>query len=364
MSTEATATQPIPAVVARNISKQFTTHRGGSRKTVHALRDVDLVLNRGEACALIGESGCGKTTLGRILAGLETSTGGTLELGGVDVTKMRGAAKRAAFRRVQLVHQDPYSALNPAATIGETLVPPLELMANEKGLKGDERKAWIDGRVVELLELVGLDPNSVFDKYPHKLSGGQRQRVCIARALIPEPDVLVADEAVSMIDVSLRLGILDVFKKLREELGVALLFITHDIATARYVGPNGQVHVIYRGRVVESGQTDEIIQRPVHPYTQCLLSAIPVMRGVEVDGPDRLSPTAGPEVSQPEDGAADCAFWRRCPMVRDECKSRVPDFEVIGAEGIDVPHRHRCLFPQARLVVPQAVEDAAEGAQA
>lgn len=353
-----------PAVVARGISKQFTTVRAGERKTIHALREVDLVLHRGEAAALIGESGCGKTTLGRILAGLETATGGTLELGGVDVTKLRGGALRQAHRRVQLVHQDPYSALNPAATIGETLVPPLELQAGIKGLKGAEKSQWISTRMVELLELVGLDPASVYDKYPHKLSGGQRQRVCIARALIPEPDVLVADEAVSMIDVSLRLGILDVFKRLREDLGVALLFITHDIATARYVGPNGQVHVIYRGRVVESGQTDEIIQRPVHPYTQCLLSAIPVMRGVEVDGPDRLMPTAGPEVSQPIDGAADCAFWRRCPMVQDACRAQVPPFVPVEgaggvADGFAVAHQHRCFFPEVRKVIPQPAPEVA-----
>lgn len=347
-----TSTRPDENLIveARGIVKEFPARNVSDSSIVKALRSVDFSLARGEAAALIGESGCGKTTLGRILVGLETPTSGQLFIGGVDTAKASAAERKRAFQRLQMVHQDPYSALNPASTIEDSLRPALLVHAGMTGIARNRRGRYADERIVELLELVGLDPASVIDKYPHKLSGGQRQRVCIARSLITEPDVLIADEAVSMIDVSLRLGILNVFKTLRQELGVALLFITHDVATARYIGPDGTVHVIYRGRVVEQGPTDEIIQHPVHPYTQCLLSAIPVMRGVETDGPDRLFPTAGPEVHRTTDGDADCAFARRCPLVQEACHAQIPPLTPFGeADG----HDHRCLYPQVRNVLPQ-----------
>lgn len=348
---EQTADQ-VPVIEATNITKTFNPRGGGvvDKGVVHALRGVDFILRRGDAASFIGESGCGKTTLGRILAGLETCGGGDLRLAGQDVTRVHGVARRRMFQRVQLIHQDPYSALNPTSTIEETLRVPLKMRARQRG----ERRPgpWVRGRMLELLDLVGLDPLGVLDKYPHKLSGGQRQRVCIARALIPEPDVLVADEAVSMIDVSLRLGILNVFKKLRSEVGVALLFITHDVATARYIGPDGTISVIYRGLVVEQGPTDKIIQRPEHPYTQCLLSALPVMRGVETDGPDRQLPTAGPETHQRTDGDHECPFLRRCPVAQDACAAGVPPLVSVAGQP-SAAHLHRCRFPRARSVIPQ-----------
>ena len=205
--------------------------------------------------------------------------------------------QRAPYhRRIQMIHQDPYSALNPTRTIGQILADPLALRAKQVGAD----PGWLERRRAELLGLVGLDPDYVLPRYPHMLSGGMRQRVVIARALTVDPDVLVADEAVSMIDVSLRLGILQLLRDLRDAVGVSLLFITHDIATARYVGHGGQLCVIYRGAVVEQGDTDTVIQHPAHPYTQCLLSAIPVMRGIELPGPERVVPT-GPldERSEP-----------------------------------------------------------------
>ena len=196
------------------------------------------------------------------------------------------------FRRIQLIHQDPYSALNPTRTVHQTL----RRAAARCGPRQDRPLvAWVDERAAELLELVGLDPGYVLPRYPHQLSGGMRQRVVIARALTVDPEMLVADEAVSMIDVSLRLGILALLKDLRERLGVSVLFITHDVATARYIGGDGELYVIYRGQVVERGPTDTIIAGPVHPYTQSLLSAIPVLHGLEEPGPERLMPSAGPE---------------------------------------------------------------------
>lgn len=265
-------------ITGNGITKTFRQKGNvlGSRE-VHALRGVDFAIEKGGAASFIGESGCGKTTLGRIIAGLETHDGGEISIGGTPMGPLKPKQREPYFRRIQMIHQDPYSALNPTRTVHQTLFAPLKLRARQTGR--DAR--WMEERAAEVLALVGLDPASVLSRYPHQLSGGMRQRVVIARALTVDPDMLVADEAVSMIDVSLRLGILALLKDLRERLGVSVLFITHDVATARYIGDDGELYVIYRGQVVERGQVDTIIADPVHPYTQSLLSAIPVLHGLE-----------------------------------------------------------------------------------
>jgi peptide/nickel transport system ATP-binding protein len=257
-------------------------------------------------------------------------------------------ARAPYFRRIQMIHQDPYSALNPTRTIRQILSDPLELRARQTGAA----TGWVSDRRAELLGLVGLDPDYVLPRYPHMLSGGMRQRVVIARALTVDPQVLVADEAVSMIDVSLRLGILQLLQDLRSKLGVSLLFITHDVATARYLGADGELYVIYRGSVVEHGGTDTIIQHPQHPYTQCLLSAIPVLRGIEQPGQDRLIPLAPlDERSQPPG----CLFAPRCPQAEEDCTAAVPELiQRSGATQDGVTHEHACLHPQTRSVVATA----------
>jgi oligopeptide/dipeptide ABC transporter ATP-binding protein len=313
-------------IEGRGITKTF-----GS--SVKALRGVDFTIPRGGAVSFIGESGCGKTTLGRILAGLETFDGGQLLRDGK-------ALKGDEFRRIQLIHQDPYSALNPTRTVESTLRDPLRLRAKQTG-RGE---SWISSRVEELLSLVGLNPGYVLERYPHQLSGGMRQRVVVARALTVDPEVLVADEAVSMIDVSLRLGILGLLRSLRETLGVSVLFITHDVATARYVGADGELYVIYRGTVVERGPVETVLADPVHPYTQCLLSAIPVLHGLEKPGPDRLVPNEPLDERTEPPG---CLFAPRCPFVNPVCVEQPPPLGRLG----DTPQDHACLFPASRHVV-------------
>jgi oligopeptide/dipeptide ABC transporter ATP-binding protein len=344
-------------IEARGITRTYRTHGAftGAR-TVHALRGVDFTLERGGAVSFIGESGCGKTTLGKILTGLETFDGGELVVDGVALSGLSARRRAPYFQRIQMIHQDPYSALNPTRTVAQILGDPLRMVA---GLGGG--RAAITARAAELLELVGLDPSGVLRKYPHQLSGGQRQRVVIARALTVDPEVLIADEAVSMIDVSMRLGILGLLRDLRSRLGISLLFITHDVASARYVGDGGELHVIYRGEVVERGGTDEVINAPVHPYTQCLLSAVPVLRGLETPGEDRLVPLAAPDDQGPDDG---CLFAPRCPFATDECRAERPvlvefDEAATGADAEAGPasdgdgstHHHACFHPEPRRVV-------------
>jgi peptide/nickel transport system ATP-binding protein len=337
-------------ITAQGITRTFPG-RGSllRREPVRALRGVDFTIADRGAVSFIGESGCGKTTLGRILCGFEEFDGGDLIIDGHSMKELRAKDRVPYFRRIQLIHQDPYSSLNPTRTIGQTLTDPLKLRASQTGADGD----WIRERRAELLGLVGLDPDYVLPRYPHMLSGGMRQRVVVARALTVDPEVLVADEAVSMIDVSLRLGILQLLQDLRTKLGVSLLFITHDVATARYLGDGGELYVIYRGMVIEHGGTDTIIQHPTHPYTQCLLSAIPVLRGIEKPGPDRMIPLAPlDERTQPPG----CLFEPRCPLAADDCRAAIPELTHRGdAVQGSASHEWACLHPEHRSVVATAV---------
>jgi len=325
----------------RDVTRTFAG-RGGllGRASVQALRGVDVTIPDRGAVSLIGESGCGKTTLGRILCGFEQFDGGDVVVDGQSLRELKPRDRVPYFRRVQLIHQDPYSALNPTRTIGQILADPLTLRARHVDADGD----WVHRRRAELLGLVGLDPEYVLPRYPHMLSGGMRQRVVIARALTVDPQVLIADEAVSMIDVSLRLGILQLLRDLRDTAGVSVLFITHDVATARYIGDGGELYVIYRGMVVEHGSTETVIQQAAHPYTQSLLSAIPVLRGIEEPGPHRVVPT-GPLDERVE--SPGCLFEPRCPFATVDCRTGVPALTRRG----DTRQLHACLHPEHRSVV-------------
>ena len=330
------------------IVKNYGVHNNGTSSTVHALRGVDLVIPDGGAVSIIGESGCGKTTLGRILAGVESLDGGEITINGELLSGLGRKPRGIAFQRIQLIHQDPYSALNPTRTVEAILTDPL--MFRAKQTKRD--RPWVYKRMNELLDLVGLDAKFTLPRYPHQLSGGMRQRVVIARALTVDPDVLVADEAVSMIDVSIRLGILALLRQLRAELGISVLFITHDVAAARYIGEDSQIYVLYRGAVVEHGLADEVIMNPMHPYTQSLLSAIPVLKGIEDEAADYVLPLAPLAESQSDTG---CLFVARCPFALAKCSDTVPT--LLPVEGLPAhansgnTHHQACFFPQARAVI-------------
>ena len=324
--------------------KQRGSVLGG--REVKALRGVDFTIPKGGSASFIGESGSGKTTLGRIIAGLETYDAGEITIDGTPLSPLKHKQRQPHFRKIQMIHQDPYSALNPTRTIYQTLQAPLALRARQTG----RSKRWIDERASEVLSLVGLDAGTVLSRYPHQLSGGMRQRVVIARALTVDPEMLVADEAVSMIDVSLRLGILALLKDLRERLGVSVLFITHDVATARYIGGDSELFVIYQGQVIERGAVDTIIADPVHPYTQSLLSAIPVLHGLEQPGPHPVIPVEPVGGAQPGEG---CLFAPRCPFRQDRCESERPLLQVTAG----VPQEHACFFPERRDVIARPTGD-------
>ncbi len=332
-------------IEVEHLQKVYTT-KGNllTRSQVHAVRDVSFRIPDGGAISFIGESGCGKTTVGRILAGLETPSAGVVRLDGADIHQTPTRERRDLRRKIQLIHQDPYQALNPAHSIEQALSAPLQIMAKQKS--GSPR-AWIRERMDEVLTMVGLEPASVLYKHPHMLSGGQRQRIVIARALTVEPTVLVADEAVSMIDVSLRLGVLHLLRDLREKLRISLLFITHDVAAARYLGQGGQISVIYKGLIMEQGLTEVVIAHPRHPYTQALLSAVPVLKGLETMGADRF--ILAKEMNAQSDAQAGCLFADRCPFAQARCFTEAP--ALIGED-----HQYACHFPEVRQVAAVAAE--------
>ncbi len=338
-------------IEVRNLEKIYPPVAGGllSHNEVRALRGVNLTISDGGALSIIGESGCGKTTFGRILAGLESSSGGEIVVDGTTLNSLPNRERQRYFRRIQLIHQDPYTALNPSHTILHAMAVPLRIQSNLLKKSDD----WILGRSKELLAMVGLDPVGTLYKYPHALSGGQRQRVVIARALTVDPGVLVADEAVSMIDVSMRLSILNLLSDLRVRLGIGIVFITHDVAAARYIAQDGELCVLYRGEVMEYGQTDEIIVRPVHPYTQAMLSAMPVLRGLEEAGPDRYIPLEGMDVF--EEKGHGCLFAPRCRHATARCQEQHPDLVSWDDRPSHLTHNHACFYPIPRSVVANPV---------
>jgi peptide/nickel transport system ATP-binding protein len=308
-----------PLLEVRGLSKRFPVGGWFSRSQVHALEDASFTLDRGRVTALVGESGSGKSTTARLVARLIEPTAGEIVLKGQDVLKSEPRSASLAYRAdVQMIFQDPFASLNPVHTIGYHLERPLQVHAKAQGGAGRREQ------VASLLEAVGLTPPADFvDKFPHELSGGQRQRVAFARALAVAPAVMLADEPVSMLDVSIRMGILNLMERLKQERGIAYLYITHDIASARYIAD--ETIVMYAGRMVEGAAGDDLVRTPAHPYTQLLLSAVPDPRARRIrQSRARAEP---PSLIDPPPG---CPFAPRCPRVMDVCRQIMPGVEMIG----------------------------------
>ncbi len=286
---------------------------------VQAVTDVDFEIAPGSTLALVGESGCGKTTAGRSILGLTPAQAGRVFFEGVDLMRLDAKALRPYRRQIQIIFQDPMASLNPRMRVRDSVAEGMRSF----GIGTDEADRTL--RVAALFEKVQLDPEHIW-RYPHEFSGGQRQRICIARALAVEPRLIVCDEAVSALDVSIQAQILNLLGDLQKELGIAYLFITHDLGVVRYLAD--RVAVMYLGRIVESGSTEAIFADPGHPYTRALLAAAP---SVDPDRRGGAPPLLG-DVPSPSDPPPGCPFHPRCPSVLDRCKSEVPP-EVSGEGG-------------------------------
>lgn len=308
---------PTPVLQAVDLRKHFPV-RGGRGRVVHAVDDVNLELHRGSVVALVGESGSGKSTIARLLAQLMPATSGRILLHGADATARSRRWFRAYVRKVQMIFQDPFASLNPIHPVRYTLTRSLRIH------RGRMSKAERERALAELLERVQLTPAARYvDKYPHELSGGQRQRIAIARALAADPDVLLADEPISMLDVSIRLGILNLLRDLRDRMHIAILYITHDIASARYFAD--RTVVLYAGRVVETGDSESVTQSPRHPYTQLLVRSAP-----DPDGLDQRVTGARGEAPSLVDPPPGCRFHPRCPFAVELCRTEVPPLLAVG----------------------------------
>ncbi|MCU1421546.1 MAG: transporter ATP-binding protein [Microbacteriaceae bacterium] len=323
------------SLVATNLVKHFPVR--GSTDVVHALDDVSLTLEQGETLGIVGESGCGKSTLAKVLVRLEDATSGTVTLDGVDLTALKGAELRRQRRRIQMVFQDPYSSLNPRKSIGSTLEE--VLVVHRFGANGDARRA----RVAELLDLVGLDP-AFATRLPHELSGGQRQRIGIARALAVEPSVLILDEPVSALDVSVRAEVMNLLGDLQRRLGLSYIFISHDVSMVRQI--SDRVAVMYLGRIVELGAWKDVLDAPLHPYTEGLRASVPVPDPTVFQP---ITATVRGEVPNPVHPPAGCRFHPRCPAAVDACRTVLPLLTEVRPE-----HEVACHVAVAEGHLPDA----------
>jgi oligopeptide transport system ATP-binding protein len=342
-----------PILEVRDLVKHFPLTRGIVVKQrigeVKAVDGVSFELGKGATLGLVGESGCGKTTLAKLLMAVERPTSGTVRFEGRDIFRLRRGELRRLRRRVQMVLQDPYTSLNPRMTVGDIVGEPFAIH-RDVAPRGDRR-----AKVRELLEVVGLDPEHVH-RYPHQFSGGQRQRIGIARALALRPDVIICDEPVSALDVSVQAQVMNLLADLQRDFGLSYVFIAHDLAVVRHI--SDRVAVMYLGKIVETGTEDEIYEHPTHPYTQALLSAVPVptppprgarrARGEGGEGGARRRPVLEGDVPSPISPPSGCRFRTRCWKATDRCAAEEPALDVRDGSA----HPSACHYAAENVAEP------------
>jgi peptide/nickel transport system ATP-binding protein len=310
---------------AEDVVVEFPVGHTGA--TVHAVSGISIDVRKGETLGLVGESGCGKSTLGRALLQLPPPTSGSVVLDDTNLTKLRGSEMRGQRRRLQMIFQDPISALNPRQSVGRIVADPLDVW---KEGTSEERQR----RAAEVLDAVGLDPESSIGRRPHEFSGGQCQRISIARCLVLDPDVIVCDEPVSALDVSVQAQILNLLEDMKNRYGLTLLFIAHDLAVVRNI--SDRIAVMYLGKLCEVGPSSQIHARPLHPYTSGLIDAIPVP---DPKGAKAQAEIAG-ELPSPVNPPSGCRFRTRCPRAHERCAVEEPTMREL-----DMDHHVACHFP-------------------
>ncbi len=333
----------MPEVIlsAQELVKYYPIKGGVLRRTVGQVKAVDGVsfeLRKGETLGIVGESGCGKSTLGRLLMRLEEPTSGSVVFDGVDMFAQKGRAMRKLRRDIQIVFQDPYTSLNPRKTVGDIVGEPFDIHPDVVPKKG-RRKA-----VQDLLDLVGLNPEHI-NRYPHQFSGGQRQRIGIARGLALNPEIIICDEPVSALDVSVQAQVVNLLERLQDELGLSYIFIAHDLSVVRHI--SDRVGVMYLGKLVELGDEDQIYGRPTHPYTQALLSAVPVPDPTLRASREQIVLTG--DVPSPANPPSGCRFHTRCWKAQEICSVEEPPL-IPRSDGIS-EHLSACHFAEPRAVV-------------
>ncbi len=317
---------------AHQVSKHFPVKKGFFQRTVgqvKAVEKVDLEIFKGETLGLVGESGCGKSTLGRTLIRLYEPTEGEITFKGEDFLKLSSNNLRKSRRNIQMIFQDPFASLDPRMTVGQILQQPLDV--HDIGTLEQRKK-----EVQELLTTVGLKASHI-NRYPHEFSGGQRQRISIARALALKPDLIICDEPVSALDVSIQAQILNLLKDLQEQRGLTYLFISHDLSVIEYFCD--RVAVMYLGKIVEIGTRDELFQNPKHPYTQALLQAIPTVG----EGKKTMKKSLSGEVPSPLNPPTGCAFHPRCAYKMDRCVTETPKLSAVSAGSL---HQKSCFLKE------------------
>ncbi|WP_405006018.1 dipeptide ABC transporter ATP-binding protein [Kitasatospora purpeofusca] len=333
-----------PILEVKDLVKHYPLTQGVVlKKQVGAVRAVDGVsfsLVKGETLGIVGESGCGKSTLAKVLMNLEKATSGQVLFKGEDITRLSGAGLKAVRRNIQMVFQDPYTSLNPRMTVGDIIGEPFEIHS-EVAPKGDRRRA-----VQDLLDVVGLNPEYI-NRYPHQFSGGQRQRIGIARGLALKPELIICDEPVSALDVSVQAQVINLLEQLQNEFELSYMFIAHDLSIVRHI--SDRVGVMYLGRMVEIGTEEEIYSHPTHPYTQALLSAVPVPDPTGREHRERILLSG--DIPSPANPPSGCRFRTRCWKAEERCSTEVPLLAVPSTLRGPAAHESACHFAEVRDVI-------------